>query len=425
MFKKGLLTVAITTVLAGCGGSNDDGPKVITQTGQFVDSAVAGLNYSTATQTGVTNADGEFEYLEGEIVTFSIGGFELPAVDTSELKSGVVTPLNMGDSYSIDDDKVVAIARLLQSFDDDGDATNGISLGDAAEVLSADDLNLDNLPDDLVGAFGAPNNITAEDAKKHFEETLNSPEFKEEIIQPSIALGMWSAINSSTTTDNNVDLGPSVVTFLFQADGTYTFNQSMTNSTCNDFVGSNEYDWDFSCGTQKGTYKFEDGSITFLTTTYDSNGSWGPAEGMSLDVIGNELVYTPEKGEQIKWSEVTHADNDPLAGSWKIRDSDNQLAAYLYIFDIVVDNNVTTYWTFNEAGAETGEMFQVDFGGCDDSECSPQLEPLYDTNGNGGLYDLGAGLNNFDRIKLTAEGQYAFEFTEDDVTSTYNLVRFN
>jgi len=37
----------------------------------FIDSAVKGLSYETATQSGVTDVDGTFKYLAGEKVTFS------------------------------------------------------------------------------------------------------------------------------------------------------------------------------------------------------------------------------------------------------------------------------------------------------------------------------------------------------------------
>jgi len=43
--------------------------------GIFLDSPVQGLEYQTRTQSGITNEKGEFNYLEGETVTFLVGGF--------------------------------------------------------------------------------------------------------------------------------------------------------------------------------------------------------------------------------------------------------------------------------------------------------------------------------------------------------------
>lgn len=47
------------------------------KTGVFVDAIVDGAAYKTATQSGFTNADGEYNYKEGENVKFSLGGYSL------------------------------------------------------------------------------------------------------------------------------------------------------------------------------------------------------------------------------------------------------------------------------------------------------------------------------------------------------------
>lgn len=70
--------VSITLLLASCGGgsnsSDDTGiPDPVALTGVFVDGPVENLRYETNTQSGFTNADGEFRYLEGETVSFYVG----------------------------------------------------------------------------------------------------------------------------------------------------------------------------------------------------------------------------------------------------------------------------------------------------------------------------------------------------------------
>ena len=61
-----LLTMGI---LSACGSGGSSGPQI--ETGVFIDSAVGGLKYQTATQSGLTNSSGEFKYIAGENVTFS------------------------------------------------------------------------------------------------------------------------------------------------------------------------------------------------------------------------------------------------------------------------------------------------------------------------------------------------------------------
>jgi len=114
--------------LSGCsgGGSNADVTTVLQ--GRFIDSPVEGLDYETPTQSGRTNQDGFFNYLEGEEVTFLIGDVY---IGTSPGKH-IVTPLDLVPG-SVDefDPTVTNICRLLQSLDVDGNEENGITLTDA------------------------------------------------------------------------------------------------------------------------------------------------------------------------------------------------------------------------------------------------------------------------------------------------------
>lgn len=68
--------------LAGCGATSTP------LTGVFLDSAVSGNNYRTATQSGTTDAAGEFKFISAEQVTFSLGRIVLPTVTAGS----VITP---------------------------------------------------------------------------------------------------------------------------------------------------------------------------------------------------------------------------------------------------------------------------------------------------------------------------------------------
>ena len=118
-----MLMVGLMAAFAvGCGGSGDSTGPVVKE-GVFVDSVVEGLQYRTATQSGVTDSRGRFRYVEGETVEFFIGGIVIGATTGAP----VITPVDLvADAEDETDDEVTNIARFLQTIDDDGDPENGI-----------------------------------------------------------------------------------------------------------------------------------------------------------------------------------------------------------------------------------------------------------------------------------------------------------
>ncbi|MEE2729997.1 MAG: hypothetical protein VYA55_04205 [Pseudomonadota bacterium] len=130
-----------SALLVACGGSGggsdeDDGSSVVTTTtGQFLDSAVAGLTYVSGSRSGITDAAGTFEYqiLDGvaQDVSFSFNGIELGSAPGKS----VVTPVDLVEDGQLEQVTVQNIARFLQMLDSDGDPQNGIA--PSAELLTA------------------------------------------------------------------------------------------------------------------------------------------------------------------------------------------------------------------------------------------------------------------------------------------------
>ena len=99
MFSKHVVAAAVAALLvSACGGGSDDAPLKST----FIDAAVSGAAYGTATQTGTTAADGGFNYRPGESVTFSVGGVRLPsvvvpgAIAVANLLRSLISSANLG-----------------------------------------------------------------------------------------------------------------------------------------------------------------------------------------------------------------------------------------------------------------------------------------------------------------------------------------
>jgi hypothetical protein len=145
IFTRPLSLLLLTIFLIACGSGGDGGgpsggpsgtpnqpPEILT--GVFLDSLVSGVNYRTETQSGMTNTNGEFNYINSEHVTFSIGGIVLGIAQAGP----VVTPLMLVDG-AIDaaDPRVINIVRLLMTLDSDGNPGNGIEIPVLAHTAAA------------------------------------------------------------------------------------------------------------------------------------------------------------------------------------------------------------------------------------------------------------------------------------------------
>jgi hypothetical protein len=181
MLKKTLpLILLVSLFVSACGGGSGSTTSTATETvstGVFIDSAVEGLQYETATQSGTTNSLGEYNYLPGETVTFSIGGILLGSTTAGP----VVTPLSLVPGATSASNPVVTnIVRLLLSLDSDGDPDNGITISnevttaasDLAVDFSAADLSADDGITSLLNNLPTIILVSESVAQNHFSQTL-------------------------------------------------------------------------------------------------------------------------------------------------------------------------------------------------------------------------------------------------------------
>ncbi len=186
-----LLSVITAAVLAACGGDGSStdsssggtgnggnggtsvAPKAVT--GVFLDAAVEGLEYAVGPNgvRSLTDAAGTFSYQPGDQLCFFVGKTALGCV-----KGGAKLTLTDFEADGAMSQRVVNMARLLQSLDADGDPDNGIQLDAAArDALKAVALNLADKAG-LEAAFqpgGALAGRTLRDedaAREHYESTL-------------------------------------------------------------------------------------------------------------------------------------------------------------------------------------------------------------------------------------------------------------
>jgi hypothetical protein len=234
VMKNSILIVGLCAGLVACGGggssSNDnnnnnkndnDNDSSTTQSGVFLDSAVANIGYRTETLEGVTNSLGEYDYVDGETVTFFIGDLELPPVTAA----GTVTPLGLAGSDDISNSTVVNIIRLLQTLDEDGNPDNGITITETAKSaatqvdfeLSITDFESSSAVTTLVANSGSSNVelISQNDAIDHFADTLRDKGLVDDFSFYAATLpGVYEVVGI------NDDGLPETAQYTFNEDGT-------------------------------------------------------------------------------------------------------------------------------------------------------------------------------------------------------------
>lgn len=124
-----VLLLSFLASLTACGGGGGSGsttqaPAAV-QDGYFIDAAVAGLEYRTASQSGITDSDGRFQYRAGEEIAFFLGELHLGTANAAS----IMTPVDIAPEGSAPTSApVVNRLRLLQGLDSDSDPKNGISI---------------------------------------------------------------------------------------------------------------------------------------------------------------------------------------------------------------------------------------------------------------------------------------------------------
>ena len=257
--------LAISTVLVlisflslGCGGSSGSstdgaGNSSGTLQGTFIDSPVQGLDYYSATHSGITDEDGHFMYEEGEMMTFSIGDVVLGQAMARE----VMTPIDFLDSSEMPHDLtnpvVMNMGRFLQSLDTDGDPENGIMLSqDVREEVSGRMIDFhqsiadfENDPDvtacfDVLNGLDVPHNgmmwglVSVENARHHMTDHMGAY-----IENSGMGTGTGTGMETGTGTGMETGTGTGMETGTGTGMGTGMSNNSGKGTGRSSTMGGN------------------------------------------------------------------------------------------------------------------------------------------------------------------------------------------
>jgi hypothetical protein len=394
-----LSTLSLALVACGGGGSGSDTSNT-SLTGTFIDNFVSGINYQTDTLSGTTNSTGEFQYLAGESVIFSIGDINLPSVPAGT----TITPTDMVSNGTTTNSTVLNIARLLQSLDEDGNPSNGIQISTTAHTAATGITNIDfssaNFESNaeiinLVANSGSVNTtlVSAEAAAAHLQATISSI---------SIA-GSWSA-----------DLAGNHVLFTFLADGTYLHTEDGSTDP-------NGQD-----GMERGTYTWDRNSGSFSSScpAVDTNGEYGLSHqsgqsctGTSTTIrVNGDTLTIDSNGSPFQLSRVFNINNS-IVGSWHTNSAGydtfitfDQNGNYTHAEDGNTDPNGMNGM---ERGTYTWNQNTGDFN----SSCPP-----VDTNGQWGLSHPNSAVCTGTSTIITVNGN---TLTINPNGTPFNLYRVN
>ncbi len=154
----------------------------------FADSAVEGLQFSSATWTGKTDNRGVFEFRDGDTLTFLVGGVTIGTVEVDSNQNiqrfHFATPIDLVPGAVDETNQTVTnIARFLQSLDIDADPSNGITMPDGLANVTRGrpiDFAVDTVAFEndanllyILAQFGKTL-VTEADAQAHLRATLDA-----------------------------------------------------------------------------------------------------------------------------------------------------------------------------------------------------------------------------------------------------------
>ncbi|HEY9120519.1 MAG TPA: hypothetical protein VIN33_12230 [Marinobacter sp.] len=419
-FKFGSLALAV--VLSGCGGggsSSDEpsgepatppSPTEVTRTGVFTDSAVANIQYQTATQSGYTSALGEYEYVEGETVTFSIGGIALPPVPAT----GRITPADMTDGGS-SADQLTNILRLLQSLDEDGNPDNGIAITDgthqalenAVLVLDQPAATFETQFADEVAIATNKTLISADDAESHFYAS-----------QQADLRGSWIFVEPAGESSNGQGPNGEEINVLTFLDGGHYI---VAHKYGNDDQGAATAEW--------GTYTWDPvtGALNITVIGESEGGEGGLCPGLgdcveNVQLVGDELHFASEEGAATPFQAVKNSGN-PYIGAWYLAEGDG-----FNVLTVLDDSHYVIAHNTNGAVYEGTDLVAVSsewgtYSLADGSFLVTGIEE--ETDGPGGLYD-GSGTGGLSAAtELTGYGDLQFTPAGEDRFAFRRVGRFN
>ena len=403
---------ALVATLFACSGG--DSGSTATSTGKFSDaSGVAGIQYQTASQSGLTGVGGEFTYKAGESVTFSVGDIvigQAPAaanLTTFDLV-GIAPPLSaLGIPNNTPSSLLFQQAANISVFLQTVDATNGI--------LIPPKLN----------AIAVGKSINFKQNYLAFEKNFN---FRQ-LMGEARAAGVWGGtrpIKMTYKAVNDLYRGQKLTAVIYnkstmQMDTTsvntnyaYEYDNSGALTKSSNFVtGGNGFGYSKNIYDQSGrlikteSYDQNDTLIKYTARTYDGNGyltgssSYGnngvlkKRTAYAYDSYGNNTIYEEYDPISNTVNKKVVSTYDAKGNAVKQSQYDLGVLSLYFVMTYNANNQMTQAITYDAAGTRSEKRVNT-----------------YDANGNLMKYVVTSG--NGDVIKTV---QFTYDVNKNQLTS--------
>lgn len=365
--KKTLLCLTLAGLLSACGGSDNDSssspnppPSNTIKTGVLTDGPVSGATYTINGVSKRTNAQGEFEYQEGDEITFSIGNIEIGTVTGTDR----ITPVELADDVTTRTNLLI----FLQSLDSQGGHDDGIQIPDSVSQLPANSIDFSKPTTEFITSF-QPVLQTIEDFKDKVVVSAKEAQanFNQTLLKDIV--GVWYAKNAESETVLQVT-----------SDGKYLIGEPIVSSP-SDSANGMEYG-ELSVNAVAGDL--------WAQSSIDTNEDWGLTDSgktrdMKISFDGTQLKISEAQNpnESATFTKVPQ-NNSSIAGAWN-----SSSGKQLFVFN--PDNN--TYIMVDAVGDDQVEVGETPCGvpGIEYGKYRVQDGKLFvdniliDTNGCAGL----------------------------------------
>lgn len=364
----------------------DPEPEPEVLTGVFKDAEVEGLTFETTTQSGTTNAAGEFTYQEGEQVTFKVGNVTIGSAMGQELVTPITLAQTVEPDATIESSLAQNIAALLQTLDIDGDETNGVSI--TPEVAN-------NLGIDMID-FAQPVEAVLADI---ILNVIQNTGVELSIVYPGEAANaMASSLEIGYDAPENFSLTsflPTLKVYLENWDQNYTLPTAVYKNSFDEmgnlmaveviakYSGKKFFDFTFNAHNEQGL------PTNGQWTSYWANGLYGAFPDNTE--FTNEIALTYNMDNQISTLSLLYEDGAMITRQFTSYDENNRPLAYFTDFapdDPNRDFTVNWDFTFDEDGriATANRLFSslqtIDANNSYETVTTRDFVYAYDDNGN-------------------------------------------